>query len=106
MNALRFIEENQAFQFIKALTAKLNKDDALPYAYQLSYSLMLAIFPFLIFLLSLVGFMNLDSERIIEQIQRLMPGEAFNMFEGIITEVTKNQNGALLSVSILTAIWS
>lgn len=106
MNTLRFIKENQAFQFIKALTAKLNKDDALPYAYQLSYSLMLAIFPFLIFLLSLVGFMNLDSERIIEQIQRLMPGEAFNMFEGIITEVTKNQNGALLSVSILTAIWS
>lgn len=106
MNALRFIKQNQAFQFIKALTAKLNKDDALPYAYQLSYSLMLAIFPFLIFLLSLVGFMNLDSERIIEQIQRLMPGEAFNMFEGIITEVTKNQNGALLSVSILTAIWS
>lgn len=106
MNALKSIKDNQVFQFIKALTAKLSKDDALPYAYQLSYSLMLAIFPFLIFLLSLVGFMNLDSERIIEQIQRLMPGEAFSMFEGIITEVTKNQNGALLSVSILTAIWS
>lgn len=106
MSALKSIKNNRAFQFVKALGAKLKKDDAIPYAYQLAYSLMLAIFPFLIFLLSLIGFMNLDPDRIIDQLSRLMPGEAFKMFEGIINEVTRNQNGALLSVSILTAIWT
>ena len=106
MKAFKGIMNNRVVRFIKALLQKLNKDDAIPYAYQLSYSLMLAIFPFLIFLLTLVGFMNLDAERIIDQIQRVMPGEAFKLFEGIIHDVTKNQNGTLLSISIVTAIWS
>ncbi|MFZ2258680.1 MAG: YihY/virulence factor BrkB family protein [Clostridiaceae bacterium] len=93
-------------EFIVDLVNKLNKDDAIPYAYQLSYSLLLAIFPFLIFVLTLVGFMNLDSDRVITEIQLVMPGEAFALFEGIIKEVTQKQNGTLLSISILTAIWA
>lgn len=93
-------------EFGLELLNKLTKDDAIPYAYQLTYSLLLAIFPFLIFLLALVGYMNLDSAQVISQIQRLMPGEAFSMFEGIIMEVTEKQNGTVLSISILTAIWA
>ena len=93
-------------EFTLALIKKLNKDDAIPYAYQLSYSLLLAIFPFLIFLLTLVGYMSLDSARIISEIELLMPGEAFSLFEGIIKEVTEKQNGTVLSISILTAIWA
>lgn len=92
--------------FTLALIHKLNQDDAIPYAYQLSYSLLLAIFPFLIFLLTLVGYMRLDSARIISEIQLIMPGEAFSLFEGIIKEVTEKQNGTVLSISILTAIWA
>ncbi len=92
--------------FLKQLIKKLNDDHAIPYAYQLTYSLILAIFPFLIFLITLVGFMNIDSEIIISELQEFMPGEAFAMFEGIIHEVAGSQNGALLSVSVLTTIWS
>lgn len=92
--------------FARHLLKKLNDDHAIPYAYQLTYSLLLAIFPFLIFLITLVGFMNLDPQVIIEEIQSFMPGEAYTMFEGIIHEVAGRQNGALLSVSILIAIWS
>lgn len=92
--------------FARQLMKKINDDHALPYAYQLTYSLLLAIFPFLIFLIALVGYMNLDPEVIIDKIESFMPGEAYTMFEGIIHEVTGRQNGALLSVSILAAVWS
>lgn len=102
----KLINENRFLKFIKDLMDKLKKDEAIPYAYELSYRLMLAIFPFLIFLLTLVGFLNLNPNKIIEQIQILMPGEAFGLFEGIINEVTGNQNGTLLSISIITAVWS
>lgn len=102
----KLINENRFLKFIKDLLNKLKKDEAIPYAYELSYRLMLAIFPFLIFLLTLVGFLNLNPNKIIEQIQILMPGEAFGLFEGIINEVTGNQNGTLLSISIITAVWS
>lgn len=106
MDAAQSNKNTNPVGLVKALLKKIKKDDAIPYAYQLAYSLLLAIFPFLIFLLSLVGFMNLDPNEIITQLQRVMPGEAYQLFEGVILEVTQNQNGALLSVSILTAIWS
>lgn len=106
MGILKSIQQNKFVQFIKDLLKKLQRDDAIPYAYQLSYSLMLAIFPFLIFLLTLVGFINLDPDRIIEQIQKVMPEQAFSLLEGIINEVTRKQNGTLLSISIIAAIWS
>lgn len=106
MGILKSIQQKKFVQFIKDLLKKLQRDDAIPYAYQLSYSLMLAIFPFLIFLLTLVGFINLDPDRIIEQIQKVMPEQAFSLLEGIINEVTRKQNGTLLSISIIAAIWS
>jgi membrane protein len=106
MGIVKTLKGNKLVQFIKDLLSKLKQDDAIPYAYQLSYRLMLAIFPFLIFLLTLVGFINLDPDKIIEQIEVLMPGEAFGLFEGIVNEVAGKQNGTLLSISIITAIWS
>jgi len=106
MGIVKTLKENKLIQFIKELLNKLKKDEAIPYAYELSYRLLLSIFPFLIFLLTLVGYINLDPNRIIEQIKGLMPGEAFGLFEGIINEVTRNQNGTLLSISIITTIWA
>lgn len=100
------VKKSGIIGFVKDLMAKVQRDDAIPYAYQLTYSLLLAIFPFLIFLLTLVGFMNLDPTQILGEIKKVMPGDAYSMVEPIITTVTTKQNGALLSVSILTAIWS
>lgn len=103
----KILENEKGFiGFIRQLIKKLNDDHAIPYAYQLTYSLLLAIFPFLIFLITLVGFMNLDSDIIIKEIQSFMPGDAYILFEGIIRQVTGNQNGALLSLSIFTAVWA
>ena len=81
MGIVKTLKENKLVQFIKDLLSKLKQDDAIPYAYQLSYRLMLAIFPFLIFLLTLVGFIYLDPDKIIEQIEVLMPGEAFGLLD-------------------------
>ncbi|PKK39733.1 Inner membrane protein YihY, formerly thought to be RNase BN [Clostridiaceae bacterium JG1575] len=95
-----------SLSFVKRLVDKLMKDDAIPYAYQLAFSLVMALFPFMIFLLTLIGFMNLDPHAILAQIARVLPGEAYKLFEGIIKEVTSKQNGTLLSLSIVFAIWA
>lgn len=97
---------NKIKEFAKELGNKMKNDEAQPYAHQLTYSLLLAIFPFLIFLMTVIGFMNLDSATILNQLQRVMPGDTFTMFSGIITEVMEKQSGGLLSVSIIAAIWA
>lgn len=100
------IKKRGLVNFAKDLLEKINRDEAMPYAYQLTYSLLLAIFPFIIFLFSLVGFMNLDQQAILSQMEKFLPTSAFELLSGVITEVTTKQSGALLSISILTAIWS
>ncbi len=92
--------------FIRELLKKASRDEAIPYAYQLTYSLLLSMFPFLIFLLSLIAYLNLDSDAILDQLALLMPGDSFNLFRGIIQEVMTNQNGGLVSISIILAIWT
>jgi len=99
-------ELKKGFTFIKELLKKASRDEAIPYAYQLTYSLLLSIFPFLIFLFSLIAYLNLDSGTIIDQLSVVMPGDTFNMFHGVIKDVMTNQNGGLLSVSIIAAIWA
>lgn len=92
--------------FLKELSNRMEADEVQPYAHQLTYSLLLAIFPFLIFLLTVIGFLNLDTTTILGQLKRVMPGDAYTMFSGIITEVMNKQSGGLLSVSIVAAIWA
>lgn len=94
------------FYFVKDLLEKVNDDEAMPYAYQLAYSLLMSIFPFLIFLLTLVGFLHLDSERILSTLGRVLPNDLFNMIEGLLTDIMKKQSGSLLSISVVLAIWS
>ena len=92
--------------FIAELVKKMNRDQAIPYAYQLTYSLIFAVFPFLIFLFTLLAFLNFDSGQVLSAMAKVMPGESFVMVRDIILNLLHNQQGGLLSISILTAIWS
>lgn len=93
-------------EVFKILPKKMEADEAAPYASQLTYSLLLAIFPFIIFLFTVIGFLHLDTQTILTQMQRVMPSDTYTMFSGIIKDVMERQSGGLLSISILTAIWS
>ena len=49
------MEKKGILKFMKTLLKKADWDDSFAFAYQLTYSLLLAIFPFLIFLFTLLG---------------------------------------------------
>lgn len=94
------------FIFIKKLIKKIDQDGTLPYAYQLTYSLLLSIFPFLIFLFTLIAYLNLDSGYILNFLKNNLAGEIYNMISQIVIDLVDNQRGGLLSVSIITAVYS
>ncbi|MDS0526208.1 YihY/virulence factor BrkB family protein [Clostridium sp. SHJSY1] len=88
------------------LIVKVNKDDIFALASQLAYYLVLSFFPFLVFLLTLVGFLNLNSKEVLEGLKTILPLSVLELTETTIVEVLQSQNTGLLGVSIILSIWS
>ncbi|MBS7344435.1 MAG: YihY/virulence factor BrkB family protein [Caryophanon sp.] len=73
---------------------------------QLAYFFLLSFFPLLIFLVTLLPFLNLDEQTVYEFLDDVMPPEVYSLIEGVLQEVLTNQSGSLLSIGILGTIWS
>ena len=83
-------------------------DDDMPtYAAALSYHALFALFPFLIFLVALLGFLHIPQffDWLLEQARTAMPSDAYARLEEVIAQVEGSQPGGLLSFGIIAALW-
>jgi membrane protein len=83
-----------------------NEDKVFSRAAELAYYFLLALFPMLIFLTSLVGFLPGLREEIFTSLARVVPGEAMRLVSQTIFDVTSNRSRGLLSFGILGALWA
>ncbi|MBI3558204.1 MAG: YihY/virulence factor BrkB family protein, partial [Deltaproteobacteria bacterium] len=74
----------------------------------LAYYLFLAIFPAMIFLLSLLPYLGIPNlqQAIMELLGQLLPAQAAQAFTGAVQEVVANKNGGLLSFGALGTLWA
>lgn len=91
--------------FLSYLVYRIGKDDASGLAAQMTYHFVLAMFPMLIFLLTLLPVFNIDQSRITDMLSSA-PSETSSIIKSVIGDVTKNSSGGLLSVGLILAIWS
>ncbi len=82
-------------------------DDMTTYASALSYQVLFALFPFVIFLIALLGFFNLADffEWLRQRAQIVLPREAMQPINQVITELQDKKAG-LLSFGVITALWT
>ncbi|HMQ30987.1 MAG TPA: YihY/virulence factor BrkB family protein [Chloroflexaceae bacterium] len=82
-------------------------DDMGTYASALAFQVLLALFPFLIFLIALLGFLQLSAffDYLREQSAVLLPDQASAQINQVIGEVEQREGG-LLSFGIILAIWA
>jgi membrane protein len=87
---------------------EVREDDCLGWAAQLAYYLLFAVFPFLLFLTALLGFLPIPNlmERMLAALPMLLPGEAVTLLQDNIRQLVTEQKGGLLSFGILAALWS
>jgi membrane protein len=93
---------------IKEAVKDFFADDMMTYAAALAYRILLALFPFVIFLLTLLGALGLSDffDWLLSQARMALPGGAFQMVEQVIGEIRGQPRGGLLSFSILFAVWA
>ena len=93
----------QKSNFLSYLIYRIGKDDASGLA-QMTYHFVLAMFPMLIFLLTLLPLFNLDQSQITGLLSNAP--DTSSLIKGVISDVTKNSSGGLLSIGLILAIWS
>lgn len=91
---------------IKNLAFRFNDDEVLSLASQLAYSLIFSFFPFVIFLMTFVGFSPITSVDVIEGLKPILPHNAVDLIKNTIVEVVDTKHGHLLSLSLIITIWS
>lgn len=83
------------------------KDDMTTYASAMAYQILFSIFPFLIFLIALLGFLELSSffDWLRDRASVVFPQQAMDQVNQVINEVQKQQGG-LLSFGMIVALWT
>ncbi len=83
-----------------------NEDRVFGRAAELAYYFMFALFPMLIFMTSLVGFLPDVREAIFKSLAKVVPGEAMAMVSQTIFDVTRNRSRGLISFGVLGTLWA
>ncbi len=94
------------FLFIKELLCRYEDDGVSEMGAQLTYYLILSVFPFLIFFLSILKFTPLADAGVLEKLLAVLPGDTQKILYDIITGIMKDGNIALLSFGAIGALWS
>jgi membrane protein len=95
------------WQLIKRTVKDFSADDMTTYASALAYQALFSIFPFIIFLIALLGFLNIPQffDWLRQQAQTVLPAQAMDQVNQIINQL-ETPNGGLLSFGIIVAIWT
>lgn len=93
-------------RLIRAFTAKLRDDSVSAFAAQAAFFIILSVFPFLMFLLTLLHYLPVSIGDIHIITESLLPETVHLMLQSVILELSINSSGAVLSVTVIAALWS
>ena len=92
--------------FIIRIGKEAVKDDVFAMAGQLTYKMLLAFFPFLIFLISLLGYANIDRHYWINELFSVMPDGAVSVLNSFYDEVIMTRSVGIMSTSLLISLYN
>ena len=96
----------KATSYGKEFGAKFKKDNATILAAAQAYYYLLAIVPLLILLLSILPYLQIDPQRVMDFLGTILPAEVASTFEDTIISVVTTPSGGLLTFGILGTLWS
>lgn len=96
-----------SFELLKRTFKDFSEDDMSTYASALAYRAIFSLFPFLLFLIAMLGMLNLQAffTWLREQVSLVLPPDALDLVNPVIDQM-QDQKSGLLSVGILVALWS
>jgi membrane protein len=97
-----------AKELARRVIHEIQKDECLGRASQLAYYFLFALFPFFLFLTTLLGYLPIPDllDRLLATLGQMLAGEALQLVEDNIRQLVTGRRGGLLSFGILAALWT
>lgn len=92
--------------FWKELLVRIKIVDITGLGSQLAFFFLLSLFPLLIFMITLLPFLNIDESQVLLFIRDYAPDSVYTLIRDTLQEILENRNGGLLSIGALATIWS
>jgi membrane protein len=94
----------------KRVWGEIQEDDVFGRSAQLAYYFLLALFPLLLFLTSVIGLVMGSGtglrHSLFNYLSRVLPGDAFKLVDSTMFEVSKSSGGGKVAFGILAALWA
>lgn len=94
------------YEMLRAFMCKLRKDTVSAFAAQAAFFVILSFLPFLMIVLTLLKYLPLTPEAAWNTMEGFFPSAVHGFVESLLREVMSKTSPALLSFSIVTALWS
>jgi membrane protein len=95
---------------LKYLARRINDDEIFGRAAQLSYYFLLALFPLLLFLINVLGYLAQEGTAFRNQLLRylaaVMPASAVTLVRNTLDEISLSSGTGKLSFGLLAALWA
>lgn len=92
--------------YIFNLTLRCHRDQIFERAAGLTYRVLLAFFPFLLFLVSMLGTIELDESAILEGLLLVLPGDIADLVCDFIYELGKTRSMGLMSTALFFSVYN
>ncbi len=94
--------------YIIRLQREMGYDDCLGMAAQIAYYIMLGVFPFLLFMLTLISYLpiglDLQNEAL-RAMQEALPGEAFGQVDHVVADIIRDRSGLQLLLGLAAGLF-
>lgn len=95
---------------LKRIAQRVSQDEIFGRAAQLSYYFLLALFPLLLFLINILGYLaqegTLFRDRLLLYLGAVMPVSAFQLVHATLDEISASSGTGKLSFGLLAALWA
>ncbi len=93
-------------QKIRTFTTKLRDDSISAFAAQAAFFIILSFFPFVMFILTLLNYLPISAENLQNILSGIFPEMVDSILHNFFSELVEKASGAVLSVTVVTALWS
>jgi membrane protein len=112
MKRIRFKQYHNLslYKFLRIFIHNIEEDEILDRANGVAFNFILAIFPFVIFLFTLIPYVTayfpeVNKQSILTFLGQMMPPSMFDVVSGTIVDIVSNQRGGLLTFGFVFALF-
>ncbi|HHU78636.1 MAG: YihY/virulence factor BrkB family protein [Caldicoprobacterales bacterium] len=92
--------------YIRELYRRYIDDEVAAYGAEMAYYFLLSVFPFLIFLTTVIGYLPLDGSSILDSLSDILPQISYEMLRDNVEQIINRRNFKLLSFSFASMLWA